>query len=204
MNRDCEFEASFGISGDAFAADRDRQRREEDASAEGSRSGGVAREGIVKWFRSDKGYGFIALIGGQGDAFLHLKALRAFGRETAAPGAKVSVVVDEGPRGMQVTQVVDIDEACVAPTAGSFSSTPRAYRRADRDVSSAIDLTGRVKWFDGIRGFGFVASDDFGRDVFVHCSVLGPAGVSRLDEGQTVRMRVIETPKGREAIEISL
>jgi CspA family cold shock protein len=40
--------------------------------------------------------------------------------------------------------------------------------------------------------------------VFVHCSVLGPAGLSRLDEGQTVTMRVIETPKGREAIEVSL
>jgi CspA family cold shock protein len=203
MNRECEFEAPFGISGDAFAADRNRQRREE-GLVEGSRSDSSVREGVLRWFRSDKGYGFVALTGGQGDAFLHLKALRAFGRETAAPGAKLNVVVDEGPRGMQVTRVVDIDEACAAPTASRFSSGGRAYRRANRDPSAAIDLTGRVKWFDDVRGFGFVASDDFGRDVFVHCSVLGPAGVSRLDEGQTVTMRVIETPKGREAIEISL
>jgi cold shock protein len=203
MNRESEFEAPFAISGDASAAGAP-QRWEWDVSVEGSRSGGVAREGVVKWFRSDKGYGFVALTGGEGDAFLHLKALRAFGRETAAPGAKVFVVVDQGPRGMQVRRVVDIDEAGSAPTAGSFSSGARAFRRADRDVSSAIDLTGTVKWFDGVRGFGFVASDDFGRDVFVHCSVLSAAGVSRLDEGQTVTMRVIETPKGREAIEISL
>jgi len=203
MNRDWEFEAPFGVSGDAFAAG-DRQRREEHAPVDGSGSHGPSREGVVKWFRSDKGYGFVALTGGEGDAFLHLKALRAFGRESAAPGAKISVVVDEGPRGMQVTRVVDIDEACAAPASGSFSSSARIHRRADRDVSSAIDLTGRVKWFDGVRGFGFVASDDFGRDVFVHCSVLGPAGLSRLDEGQTVTMRVIETPKGREAIEVSL
>jgi cold shock protein len=202
MNRECEFEAPFGTSGDAFAVDR--QRREEGASVEGARSNSSVREGVLKWFRSDKGYGFIALTGGQGDAFLHLKALRAFGRETAAPGAKLSVVVNEGPRGMQVTRVVDIDEARAAKTASSFSSGGHDCRRANRDLSSAIDLTGRVKWFDGVRGFGFVASDDFGRDVFVHCSVLGPAGVSRLDEGQTVTMRVIETPKGREAIEISL
>ncbi len=100
---------------------------------------------------------------------------------------------------MQVTQVVDIDEACVAPTAGSFSSTPRAYRRADRDVSSAIDLTGRVKWFDGIRGFGFVASDDFGRDVFVHCSVLGPGwrfAPRRRPDGEDAGHRDAERPGG--------
>ena len=77
-------------------------------------------------------------------------------------------------------------------------------RRGERDLSSAVDLTGTVKWFDDVRGFGFVASDDFGRDVFVHCSVLGRSGVSRLDQGQTVSMRVIETPKGREAVQVVL
>ncbi len=116
----------------------------------------------------------------------------------AAPGVKVRVVVDEGPRGMQVARVVELDEAGAATTGGSLSSAARA----DRGGSSAIDLTGRVKWFDGVRGFGFVAGDDFGRDVFVHCSALGP-GIGRLDQGQPVTMRVIETPKGREAIEIS-
>ena len=162
------------------------------------------REGVVKWFRSDKGYGFVALGGGMGDAFLHLKTLRAIGRDSAAPGARISVVIDEGPRGTQVTRVVDIDEASSPPLGGSFACAARANRRADRDIPSAIDLTGRVKWFDDVRGFGFVASDDFGRDVFFHCSVLGPVGVSRLDQGQPVTMRVIETPKGREAIEISV
>ncbi len=100
---------------------------------------------------------------------------------------------------MHVTRIVDIDETCAVSANGS-----RAHGRAERDVSSAVDLTGRVKWFDDVRGFGFVASDDFGRDVFVHCSVLGPSGVSRLNQGQAVSMRVIETPKGREAVRISL
>ena len=104
---------------------------------------------------------------------------------------------------MHVTRVMDIDEAGAATPGGSASSEAAGRRRAYCDGSSAIDLTGRVKWFDGVRGFGFVASDDFGRDVFVHSSVLGPTGVVRLDQGQSVTMRVIETPKGREAIEIS-
>ena len=66
-----------------------------------------------------------------------------------------------------------------------------------------MELTGKVKFFDGIRGFGFVASDDFGRDVFVHCSILGGSKAARLVAGQPVRMRVVETAKGREAVELT-
>ena len=80
--------------------------------------------------------------------------------------------------------MIDIDESCAAPLAErGFSIGPRAFRRRDRELSSAVDLTGRVKWFDAVRGFGFVAGDDFGRDVFVHCSTLAPAGLSILAEG---------------------
>ena len=61
-----------------------------------------------------------------------------------------------------------------------------------------------MKWFDDAKGFGFVASEDGGKDVFVHISILGPAGISHLAEGQQVTMRVVDTPKGREAISLSL
>ncbi len=193
MDTECEFGNAFELCRDISAAGADSREREPHGSVEGAT--GMAHEGIVKWFRIDKGYGFVALGGGAGDAFLHLKSLRAVGRESAASGAKVSVVVEHGARGIQVTRIVDIDETC------AVSATSR---RGGRDLSSAVDLTGTVKWFDDVRGFGFVASDDFGRDVFVHCSVLGRSGVSRLDQGQTVSMRVIETPKGREAIQVVL
>ena len=55
-----------------------------------------------------------------------------------------------------------------------------------------------------VRGFGFAAGDDFGKDVFIHATALDAAGVSRISEGQAVAMRVVETPKGREAIAITL
>ena len=193
MNRECEIEDVFVWGGEPFAGG-DRERSGATGSVEILDE--LARDGVVKWFRSDKGYGFVALSGGTGDAFLHLKSLRAVGRESAAPGAKVRVVVEQGARGMQVTRVLAIEETSAARSASS--------RRGERDLSSAIDLTGRVKWFDDVRGFGFVASDDFGRDVFVHCTVLGAAGLARLDQGQTVSMRVVETPKGREAVRVSL
>ena len=154
---------------------------------------GVTVDAAVKWFNATKGYGFVELSDGRGDAFLHLKTLRETGRQTLPSGAKIRVVARAGSRGPEVVRIVDVD---------ARSAVERLSRRSTVDPSAAFDLTGKVKWFDDVRGFGFVASDDFGRDVFVHSTTLGAAGVGGLVEGQAVSMRVVETPKGREAIEI--
>jgi CspA family cold shock protein len=122
-----------------------------------------------------------------------LKTLRETGRQTLPSGARLRVVTRAGSRGAEVVRIIDVD------TRGAIERSPR---RAAVDTSAAFDLTGKVKWFDDARGFGFIASDDFGRDVFVHSTTLGASGVSALFEGQAVSMRVVETPKGREAIEI--
>jgi CspA family cold shock protein len=160
-------------------------------------AGGLTIEGTVKWFNAEKCYGFVELAGGRGDAFVHLKTLRQIGRETLPSGAKLRAVVRSGSRGAQVVRVIEVD------TESAIERPERPPRRQTPDAATAFELTGKVKWFDGARGFGFVASDDFGRDVFVHSSVLGAAGVSNLAEGQAVSMRVVETPKGREAIAIT-
>ena len=168
---------------------------------------GPTVEAVVKWFKADKGYGFVELAGGQGDAFLHANALHASGHETVPAGAKLRVIVGAGAKGAQVTRVVEVDAAGIveARPQRSFSSdAPRPPRRMAPDPSSAVAVSGKVKWFDDAKGFGFVASDDGGKDVFVHISVLGPAGISHLAEGQHVNMRVVDTPKGREAIALSL
>ena len=169
-------------------------------------------DAIVKWFKGDKGFGFVELTNGGGDAFLHIGALQSAGYETVPPGAKLKVNVANGMKGVQVTRVLEVDTAGAAERAparpafsggGGGGDSPRPQRRAP-DPSTAISVSGIVKWFDDNKGFGFVQSNDGGKDVFVHISILGPSGVSHLAEGQAVTMRVVDTPKGREALSIAV
>ena len=165
-----------------------------------SPSSANAVDAVVKWFKADKGYGFVELANGQGDAFLHANALHASGHETVPSGAKLKVLVGAGAKGAQVTRVLEVDTAGVVER----PQRPAPGRRVAPDPSTAVSVAGKVKWFDDAKGFGFVASDDGGKDVFVHISILGPAGISHLAEGQQVNMRVVDTPKGREAISLSV
>lgn len=68
----------------------------------------------------------------------------------------------------------------------------------------ATEMTGTVKWYNSQKGFGFVQPDNGNRDVFVHMSVLRRSGLQNLDEGQTVRMRVVQGGKGQEAETIEI
>lgn len=52
--------------------------------------------------------------------------------------------------------------------------------------------TGKVKWFNSTKGYGFIAPSDGGRDVFVHITALEAAGIKALNEGQTVSYEVVE------------
>ncbi|ODN69421.1 Cold shock-like protein CspJ [Methylobrevis pamukkalensis] len=188
----------------------------------------------VSWFNPEKGFGFTALSDGSGDAFLHIGALQAVGRETVSPGATLKVQVAQGAKGKQVVKIIDVDESTAvepargprpggfgagAPRSGGFGGgggggyggggggfgggAPRAPRRTV-DLSSATHLDGTVKWFNPEKGFGFVAGEDGGKDVFIHISVLQSAGLAHLDDGQRVSMKIVETPKGREAVAIEI
>jgi CspA family cold shock protein len=171
---------------------------------------GPTIDAVVKWFKADKGYGFVELANGQGDAFLHANALHASGHDSVPAGAKLKVTVGAGAKGAQVTRVTEVDTTGVverpqrAFSGGDVGRGEPRPRRVAPDPSTAVALGGTVKWFDDTKGFGFVASDDGGKDVFVHISILGPSGISRLTEGQHVNMRVVDTPKGREAIAITV
>ena len=78
------------------------------------------------------------------------------------------------------------------------------YQSEPRDQGPAQDIAGTVKWYNPAKGFGFIAAEDQGKDVFVHRSVLERAGLPDLQEGQRVHISVVQSAKGREATSIDL
>lgn len=168
----------------------------------------------VKWFNADKGFGFAALADGSGDVFLHANTLQAAGRQTVAPGTTLRVRVAAGQKGRQVEQVISVDDSTAEPEqprrshmggggGGGGAGGPRGPRRPV-DLSTAVEMSGTVKWYDPAKGFGFITPQDGGRDVFVHATALERAGLGPLQERQAVRMGVVQGAKGPEVGSISL
>jgi len=62
-------------------------------------------------------------------------------------------------------------------------------------------ITGTVKWFNGSKGYGFIAVAD-GPDVFVHYSAIEGEGFRNLEEGDQVELQVVEGPKGLQAADV--
>jgi len=158
--------------------------------------------GKVKWFNPAKRFGFVELSDGSGDAFLHASVLSRLGVSTVQPGETLELRVAPGERGPVVTEVVGVDSS----TAVAFEPPrTRAASQYDRAVSEAsVQETGTVKWYNPVKGFGFIARDGGGKDIFVHASALQRAGITSLSEGQRVVVGVVEGRKGPEAGAIRL
>jgi CspA family cold shock protein len=164
-------------------------------------------DAVVKWFAPDKGFGFVELADGSGDAFLHVAVLQAAGHDAVDPETKLSVQVGQGQKGRQVTAVLSVEASAGGaprPSARPSPRPPSGDRRERPDPATAVDIEGTVKWFNPDKGFGFVVGDDGGKDVFLHISIVERAGLRGLDEGQRLAMKVVKTQKGREATAISL
>jgi cold shock protein len=148
----------------------------------------------VKWFNAGKGFGFVTMADGSPDAFLPMAILRRAGYEDVREGASITCDVGAGAKGPLVTNVINIDlSTAVEPGMG-----------VDRHPRPSSTLEGAVKWFEPDKGYGFIAPDGGGKDVFIHITALRRSGIEMLGPGQRVRAEVVEGRKGLEADSIAL
>jgi CspA family cold shock protein len=163
---------------------------------------GPSARATVKWYNPEKGFGFVQLADGSGDAFLHVSVVERSGHGNVPPGATLEVRTSPGPKGAQVTEIVslDVSTGLQEPPRRPRPERP-AYPSADR---AAVEELGTVKWYNASKGFGFIAPDQGGKDIFVHASALERAGVMALAEGQRVAVDVAQGQKGPEAVGLRL
>jgi CspA family cold shock protein len=179
----------------------------------GAVSSAPEAKATVKWYNPEKGFGFVEMADGSGDVFLHANSLQSAGYQAVTPGSILQIRVGQGQKGRQVNEVISVTEGeAPPPRSGGFGGgdrggfdRPRAPRAPRQQPSGpAVEMTGVVKWYNATKGFGFISPEAGGKDVFVHATALEAAGLSPLQEGQSVKMSVVQGSKGPEVSSISL
>ena len=153
--------------------------------------------GEIKWFDVSKGYGFIVPDNGMPDVLVHVTTLRRDGFQTAREGARVVCEVLKRTKGLQVFRVLSLDlSTAVHP---SQAAAPRTHVQVVPTSGFEIAV---VKWFNRVRGFGFLSRGEDTEDIFVHVEILRRHGITDLKPGESFLVRFGDGPKGLMAAEV--
>ena len=132
-------------------------------------------QGTVRWFDTDRGFGFIAPADGADDIYVHATELDPDGPRVLREGQEVEFEVGEGDRGPQA----------------------RSVRVTAEAPAGTLGVLGTVSWYEPAKGYGFATPDGGGGEVFVHSSSIVGGGV--VHEGQRVAFLVVDGEKGPQA-----
>ena len=162
----------------------------------------VEVQGRVKWFDGTRGFGFLAGERGEGDVLIHFSLLRDLGRRSVPEGATIACLAARRDRGLQARRIVSLDlSSAIGPDPDIV-----ARRTADRvDPAALVELAGppvaaRVKWFNRLKGYGFLVRDDRDGDIFVHMETVRRGGFEDLEPEQPLSIRIADGRKGPLAV----
>jgi CspA family cold shock protein len=155
-------------------------------------------KGIVKFFNPQKGFGFIVRDDGGEDVFVHISAVEQAGLTDLADGQPLEfTLVDRGGRVSATNLRIEGEPMAVersgggAGAAGGAGGPPRQL--------TGEKASGTVKFFNAMKGFGFIQRDDGQPDAFVHISAVERAGIPTLNEGDRLEFELEVDRRGKYA-----
>jgi CspA family cold shock protein len=144
----------------------------------------------LKWFDVEKGFGFVVLDSDKSDVYLHLTILKRAGVESLGQGAHLLCKLKQKENGPYVSEVVSVLNRGIRPVCIDRTKTDR--------------VAGTVTFYDPRKGYGFIAPDDGGKDIFIHRKFLTKVGLEALVLGTRVIAIVGPTLNGRQAVDLEI
>ena len=138
-------------------------------------------EGQMVWYNERKGYGFVRI--GDEEVFLHRSTLDRFGLVRLLNGDHVMVSLSTNEHGRVIKDLLSVRRAVIP-------EPPAASEPEEGEVRAV------VKFFNDLRGYGFVTTDSAEEDVFVHSRVLNDCGFHSLVQGQKLLVKVDSSSRG--------